>query len=75
MPPLLVGSGARQKRAPAASGPFDEALGAYNAGDYATALRLWWPLAARGNAAVQNSLGVMYDNGQGVPQDFAEATK
>ena len=31
--------------------------------------------AQKGNADAQNSLGLMYDNGQGVPQNHAEAVK
>ena len=31
--------------------------------------------AEQGNAAAQYNLGVMYDNGEGVPQDYAEAAK
>ena len=48
---------------------------AYNAGDYATALREWRPLAEQGNADAQYNLGMMYDEGEGVPQDDAEAVK
>jgi len=29
----------------------------------------------RGDALAQNNLGVMYENGQGVPQDYKEAVK
>ncbi|WP_438957408.1 tetratricopeptide repeat protein [Cognatiyoonia sp.] len=46
---------------------------AYRAGDYATALQEWTPLAEAGNAYAQFSLGVMYRNGRGVLQDDAEA--
>ena len=36
----------------------------------------WYRLAAdQGNADAQNNLGAMYDNGQGVPQNYAEAVK
>ena len=42
---------------------------AYRGGDYALQL----PLAELGNAAAQYKLGVMYDQGQGVPQDYAQA--
>jgi Sel1 repeat len=36
----------------------------------------WYRLAAAdGNAAAQLTLGVMYDHGEGVPQNFAEAMK
>ena len=31
--------------------------------------------ADQGDAAAQYNLGVMYDNGQGVPQDYAEAVR
>lgn len=50
-----------------------EARSAYERGDYATALRLLEPLAGGGNAEAQNLLGILYDNGQGVPRDAAEA--
>ena len=41
--------------------------------DYAEALR-WWRLAAeQGNAAAQYSLGAIYADGRGVPQDYVEA--
>ncbi len=55
--------------------PFSRGYEAYNRGDYATALRLWRPLAEQGNALAQFSLGFMYDNGEGVPQNDAEAVK
>ena len=48
-------------------------LGAYERGDYATALREWRPLAEHGDAGAQVALGVMYINGQGVPQDYPKA--
>jgi TPR repeat protein len=36
----------------------------------------WFRLAAdQGNAAAQCNLGVMYNDGNGVPQDFGEAAK
>ena len=54
---------------------FDKGLTAAQSGDYATALREWTPLAEQGNAAAQTNLGVMYDNGQGVPQDYAAAVR
>ena len=54
---------------------WDDAEAAYYRGDYATALRLYRPLAEVGHVVAQYSLGVMYDNGQGVSQDYAEAVK
>ena len=48
---------------------------AYNRGDFAAALREWRPLAEQGDALAQLYLSVMYANGDGVPQNDAEATK
>jgi uncharacterized protein len=58
---------------PVVAGPFDDARAAYEGGDYATVLRLIRPLAEQGNAAAQHQLGIMYTNGQGLPQNDAEA--
>ncbi|GAB6068870.1 hypothetical protein JCM13664_21910 [Methylothermus subterraneus] len=55
---------------PPALAGFDEGLAAANRGDYATALKEWRPLAEQGDAVAQYNLGVMYDNGLGVPQDY-----
>ena len=65
---LLVGT-------PALSADFQKGLTAAQSGDFATALREWTPLAAQGYASAQYNLGVMYDNGQGVPQDYKTAVK
>jgi uncharacterized protein len=54
---------------------FDAGVAAQQAGDYATALGVWTPLAEQGNAGAQYNLGVLYANGQGVPQDYAGAAK
>ena len=59
----------------AAAGPLEDAVAAYKRGDYATALRLWRPLAEQGNAQAQYNIGIMYESGKGVPQDYAEAVK
>ena len=50
-------------------------LDAYNRKDYKTAYKLFLPLAEQGYAPAQHNLGVMYDNGQGVPQDYKEAVR
>ncbi len=55
--------------------PMEDGQAAYNKGDYATALRLWRPLAEQGNARAENNLGVLYENAKGVPQDIREAVK
>jgi TPR repeat protein len=61
--------------APASTGPLDDANAAYLRGDYASAFRLFGPVANEGNADAQYALGFMYDHGQGVPQNYAEAAK
>ncbi len=60
--------------APAWAG-WDKGQAAYQRGDYATALREFRPLAEQGIAEAQFNLGLMYLNGDGVPQDYAEAVK
>jgi len=45
------------------------------AGDYATAIKEWTPLAEAGNASALFNLGYIYHKGLGVPQDYAEAVK
>ena len=54
---------------------FSAGLSAYKKGDYTTALKEWRPLADQGDPAVQYNLGLMYLDGQGVPQDYTEAVK
>src|ERR1035437_6669866 len=61
--------------APVAAGPFEDAVAADDRGDYATVLRLMRPLAEQGDAVAQHNLGVIYENGLGVPQNYAEAVK
>ncbi len=51
------------------------ALAAYRHRDYHTAYRYFLPLARSGNAFAQNQLGVMYNRGNGVPQDYIEAVQ
>ena len=58
---------------PSYSADFNKGLTAAQSGDFATALKEWKPLAEEGNAAAQNNLGLMYDNGWGVPQDYKES--
>lgn len=54
---------------------FNKGLEAAKAGDYATALQEWKPLAEQGSASAQFNLARMYVRGQGVPQDYTEAIK
>ena len=64
---LSIGSGI--------AGALEDCEAAYSRQDYAEALPLCRPLAEQGDAKVQSNLGFMYQNGQGVAQDYAEAVK
>jgi uncharacterized protein len=57
----------------AAAGPLEDADAAINRGEYETALRIVRPLADQGNAKGQALLGTMYENGEGVARNLAEA--
>ena len=58
---------------PAAAGPLEDADAALKRRDYAAALRFIRPLAEQGDASAQHNLGVLYDNGLGVPLDKVRA--
>ena len=58
---------------PVSAQDFLKGFVAYDAGDYAAALKEWKPLAEAGGTAAQIYLGHMYYKGHGVPQDYAEA--
>jgi TPR repeat protein len=57
------------------AGPFEDGMAAYDRKDYATSLRIFRTMAAQGDTSAQYNLGVMYDNGRGVAQDYTEAVK
>ena len=58
---------------PVLAGPYEDGVAAYQRKDYATALKLFRPLAETGNFRAQFNLGVMYAAGQGVPKDDQQA--
>ena len=60
---------------PVVAQDFQKGFAAYKAGDYATALQEWTPLAEAGYEVAQYNLAVMYDDGKGVLQDYKEAVK
>lgn len=60
--------------APAHAG-WEEAVAAYNKGDYAVAAKEFRPFAEQGQATAQYILGWIFQNGDGVPHDDAEAAK
>ena len=59
----------------AMAGDFEDGLAAAQRQDFATAFKLWRPLAAQGSTSAQYNVGLMYDKGEGVPQDYAEAVR
>lgn len=54
---------------------WEEAVAAYNKGDYAVAAKEFRPFAEQGQATAQYILGWIYQNGEGVTKDDAEAAK
>lgn len=48
---------------------------AHDRGDFARAFQLWLPLAQQGQVTAQINIGVMYDYGKGVPQNYASAAE
>ncbi len=55
------------------AGPWEDGMVAYNRGDYMPAIRLFRPLAEKGNARAQHLLGVMYHKGEGVARNSVRA--
>lgn len=55
--------------------PFEDGVAAYARNDFAAAVRLWGPLADEGHADAQNNIGLLHENGQGVPVDLVEAAR
>ncbi len=54
---------------------FHTALNAFNEKEFETAYQLFFELADKGVAEAQINLGTMFENGQGVSQDFKEAVR
>ena len=68
---LLIGALCAQ----ALAADFQTGVEAFERGDFAAALDEWRPLAEQGLAEAQNNLGLIYDKGKGVPEDYTEAVK
>ena len=66
---LLFGNGV------AVAADYNKGLKAYHLGDFKTTIAEWTLLAEQGNFAAQHNLGVMYDNGEGVPENDKTAVK
>ena len=60
---------------PAARGDFVDGLKAYEQGEYDLARLEWQRLADDGNPHAQFGLGSLYEQGEGVEQNFSEAAK
>ncbi len=52
-----------------------DGMAAAQTGDYATALKLWLPLAEGGDPNAQSYLGRLYLNGWGVAKDYGQAAR
>ena len=57
----------------AAEGDWDRAKAAHERGDYAAEIAIIQPLAEQGFAFAQFNMGVLYDEGHGVPLDDLQA--
>jgi uncharacterized protein len=60
---------------PAIARPLQAGVAAYNARDYATAARIFLPLAERGDARAQTYIGFMYANGRGLALSYVQAAR
>ena len=49
-----------------------DGLTAYKKRDYKTAIKLWMPLAKKGNSEAQFYMGHLYHQGDGVPRNYKE---
>ncbi len=54
---------------------YEDGVAAHERGQYATALKEFLPLAEQGHAAAQYYLGFMYEQGDGVEQDYVESAR
>lgn len=54
---------------------FNKGVAAFQAGDYATALKFWVPLAEKDDAEAQRNIGIMFQQGLGVPQSDVDAAE
>ena len=70
---LIVGLWQANAQSIANQAKFNEAVAAYEAGDYLIAFKTWLPLAYEDDPAAQRNLGHLYRMGLGVKQDFAKA--
>jgi hypothetical protein len=72
---LLIASMAIVLSGTAFALPQPDAEAAYARGDYATAFKIWLPLAEQGSAQAQLNVARMYERGEWVAQDKQAATE
>lgn len=60
---------------PAAAGPYEDALAAYDRADYPAAMRLYRTAAEQGHALAQVQLGMMYAFARGTTRNYPEAVR
>lgn len=70
---LMAATAAPPAEAASRKGDYFDGVEAHSAGDYATAVEQWTPLAEAGDARAQYALGFLYQFGQGVERDYAQA--
>ena len=76
--PGLAFAQARDDNAPpGAAGWMDRFFGyaAYKSGYYQRAIDLWMPLAEAGDPRAQEFIGILHEEGHGVPRDHAKAVE
>lgn len=71
--PMLVAVLLHLTAMPAQAQSFRQGLSAYQRHDYGRASRIFIPLAERGSAPAQSYLGLLFETGRGVPQNYTEA--
>ena len=69
---LTASSGAAERLGDVPADPLEDAIAAYQRGDFAAALQLFQPLAEHGDASAQCNLGVMYEQGKASPRTIAK---
>ncbi|RDV01014.1 sel1 repeat family protein [Trinickia dinghuensis] len=57
----------------ASAGQLEDAKAALEHRHCSVALGLWRPLAEQGNATAETGMGILYENGCGVPKDETQA--
>lgn len=75
LPGLAFAQARDEQTPPGAAGWMDRFFGyaAYKSGHYQRAINLWLPLAEAGDTRAQEFIGILHEEGHGVPKDAAKA--